>query len=222
MSTPFAVFSSGRGSNFDAICRAIREERLKQDLRVLVTDQPDAGVIERAKFWGVPFEVVPVEKSLGDTSADWRFRHERALLKRLERYAPEWLVLAGYKRVLTRELIEKFRGPSGLSRLVNIHPSLLPAFPGLNSYQQAFRYGCKVTGVTVHLVEEAIDSGPICAQQAFSIEGCQTIEDVEKMGLALEHQLLPEVLSWLFESQFEVEESGGRWILRRSQHVCQS
>lgn len=224
MRTSFAVFASGRGSNFDAICRAIREERLVHDLRVLLTDQTDAGVIERAHFWQVPVEVVPVKTVPGDSLLERRQRHEREILLRLKSYSPSWVVLAGYKRVLTSELIEAFRSGSGWTRLVNIHPSLLPAFPGLNSYRQAFDYGCKVAGVTVHLVEEAVDGGPICAQQSFSIEGCQTPEDVEKMGLAIEHQILPDALNWLFAEQFDFKKSpgsdgtdslGSRWILNQ-------
>ena len=89
--------------------------------------------------------------------------------------------------------------------MVNIHPSLLPAFPGLNSYAQAYRYGAKVAGVTVHLVEAEVDSGPICAQEAFSIDDCQSEEEVEKRGLAVEHQLFPQVLSWVLPEKFIIE-----------------
>jgi phosphoribosylglycinamide formyltransferase-1 len=105
-------------------------------------------------------------------------------------------------RILTPYLIDAFRCDKGYSRMVNIHPSLLPAFPGTHAYAQAFRYGVKITGVTVHLVEPVVDSGPICAQEAFSIEDCQSEDEVEMRGLAVEHRLYPKALNWILAERF--------------------
>ena len=100
-------------------------------------------------------------------------------------------------------LIEAFRDPRGYVRIVNVHPSLLPSFPGVDAYRQAFEFGAKSTGVTVHLVELAVDSGPICAQESFSIADCRSVDEVEKRGLAIEHRLFPQTLSWVLAEKFD-------------------
>jgi folate-dependent phosphoribosylglycinamide formyltransferase PurN len=117
----------------------------------------------------------------------------------------DFLVLAGYMRVLTDAFIESYRSPRGYARIVNVHPSILPAFPGVGSYAQAFRHGSQLAGVTVHLVEPAVDDGPICAQASFPIGDCRSAEEVEARGLRLEHVLYPETLAWVLPEKFEVE-----------------
>ena len=209
MKTPIAVLASGRGSNFEAILRAIQGEQLDADIRVLVTDNPQAKAIQIAQWAGIPVEIVEPPKSLTpeDVQAlsSRRLQHDEAILRALSRHLPKFLVMAGYMRVVTPRLIEAFRSDRGYSRIVNIHPSLLPAFPGVESYAQAFHHGVKITGSTVHLVEEQVDSGPICAQTAFDISACRTQAEVETRGLAIEHRLFPETLSWVLPEAFDVE-----------------
>jgi phosphoribosylglycinamide formyltransferase-1 len=122
--------------------------------------------------------------------------------------------MAGYMRVVSPELIDAFRDPRGFARVTNVHPSLLPAFPGRDAYGQAFRHGAKVSGVTVHLVDDGVDEGPICAQEAFGIGDCRSGEEVESRGLAIEHRLYPATLSWLLAESFEIEREEGRIRVR--------
>ena len=94
---------------------------------------------------------------------------------------------------------------SSFSKIINVHPSLLPAFPGLNGYEQAFEYGVKIAGVTIHLVDEKLDHGPILAQRSFSIEGCKSASEVRELGLKIEHELYPETLNWALNEKLVIE-----------------
>ncbi len=233
MKTPIAVLASGRGSNFEAILRAVQGGQLDADIRVLVTDNPQAKAIQIAQWAGIAVEIVepprspqakrdgeppktPGASQAEDTQelAARRLQHDEAILRALSRHLPKFLVMAGYMRVVTPRLIEAFRSDRGYSRIVNIHPSLLPAFPGVESYAQAFHHGVKITGATVHLVEEQVDSGPICAQTAFDISACRTQAEVEQRGLSIEHRLYPETLSWILPEAFDIETREFRKIRR--------
>jgi phosphoribosylglycinamide formyltransferase-1 len=209
---PIVVLASGRGSNFESIQSQIAEGQLKADIRAVISDQPSALVLGKARKWGIPDRVIPFpDAKNGASLADRRSEHEYKLLKELEKIKPKFLILAGYRRIITPILIDAFRCDKGYSRMVNIHPSLLPAFPGLGSYAQAFRYGAHLAGVTIHLVEPEVDAGPICAQAAFSITDCQSEQEVEERGLAVEHRLLPQSLSWILPEKFKIEvRPGGR------------
>lgn len=214
---PIVILASGRGSNFEAIRKAIQNEELDVEIRGVISDQPKALVLERAKEWDIPAVAIPFpSKNSGakDTELsleERRRKHEGFLLEQLSLWKPRFLVMAGYFRIITPLLIEAFRSERSYSRILNIHPSLLPAFPGLNSYAQAFHAGVKVAGVSVHLVEAGVDSGPICAQQSFSIADCQSEWEVEQRGLAVEHRLYPETLRWVLKEEFKLEErSQGR------------
>ncbi|MFZ9595904.1 MAG: phosphoribosylglycinamide formyltransferase [Bdellovibrionia bacterium] len=206
VSVSIAILASGRGSNFWAIHQAIEANELQARIVAVVSDQKDALVLSRAQQAQVPAFCVPwPDRKLFSSSSELRADHEQRVLKALEPFAPRFLVLAGYMRILSPLLIEAFRSECGYSRIVNIHPSLLPAFCGVHSYAQAFHYGVKWTGVTVHFVESAVDTGPICAQEVFPISDCQTPEEVEKRGLEIEHRLFPETLKWLLPEQFRLE-----------------
>lgn len=207
LGVPIALFASGRGSNFDAIVAAVKAGRLNARILCVISDQADAPVLEKARTQKIP------AWSLPRVPGDSRESHEKKILDalRAEKEFPRFAVLAGYMRVLTENFLEPFRSDRGYARVVNIHPSLLPAFPGRDSYAQAFRYGCKRAGVTVHLVDREVDSGPICAQESFSIESCRSVEEVERLGLALEHRLYPQTLEWVLPEKFEIEnDSDGR------------
>jgi phosphoribosylglycinamide formyltransferase 1 len=195
--TRIAVFASGRGTNFDAIRAAVSSRKLEAEIVALVSDRPEAPAIGKAKQGGIRAIVQP-SRGLD------RRAHEEAILAELRPLKPRFLVLAGYMRLLTPALIEEFRSEGGYSRIVNVHPSLLPSFPGVGGYAQAFEHGAKVTGATVHLVDEGLDCGPICSQEAFAISDCRTAEEVEERGLAVENRLYPETLRWVLPEKFKV------------------
>lgn len=201
---PIAILASGRGTNFVAIHKAIRARQLDAEIVQVISNKPGAQVMERAKELGIPATVVPFASDKRIHVASQRRIHEESILKALGS-KPRFLVLAGYMRILGPTLIEAFRSDQGYSRIVNVHPSLLPAFPGRDSYGQAFRFGAKVAGVTVHLVDEEIDHGGVCAQESFGITDCATADEVERRGLAVEHRLYPETLKWVLPEKFKVE-----------------
>jgi phosphoribosylglycinamide formyltransferase 1 len=208
--TRIAVFASGRGTNFDAILASMKARKLDAEVVALVCDKPEAPVIAKARSAGLR-TIVQSTKGLD------RRTHEEAILAELRPLRPEFLVLAGYMRLFTPELIEEFRTKRGYSRIVNVHPSLLPAFPGTGGYAQAFEHGAKIAGATVHLVDEGLDCGPILAQEAFAIHDCRSAEEVEKRGLAVENRLYPETLRWVLAEKFQVSrQDKGR--LRVSPH----
>lgn len=190
-----AILASGRGSNFVALAEAIADGRLDADIVVVASNRKLAPVLERAAALSLP---TVYEKDL--------LKLRDVLLER----GVNWIVLAGFMKILTPDFIAAFRDPRGFSRIVNIHPSLLPAFPGLYSYRQAFEHGAKVTGVTVHLVDHDIDTGPICAQECFSIAHFQSADEVETAGLKVEHRLYAETLNWLLKGRFDIIHRGGR------------
>lgn len=189
------VLCSGRGSNFEAIAQAAQSGKIPLEIVALCSDRENAPVLERARRRGIVAHVLN-----GD-----RVQRETQLLSHCEKLKPKFLILAGYMRILSSRVIDAFRSEAGYSRITNIHPSLLPAFRGLGGYSQAFNQGVKETGVTVHLVEPELDSGPILAQESFSIADCRSAQDVEDRGLAIEHRLYPETLTWALTEQFRIE-----------------
>jgi phosphoribosylglycinamide formyltransferase-1 len=208
------VLASGAGTGFEAIAEEARRGELRAELLAVVTDQPEAGVIAKARARGIPVHIVPVPaKGEAATVEERRELHERRILEVLRPLKPRFLVLAGYMRVLSPNvLLGAFRSESGqYHRLVNIHPSLLPAFSGVDGYGQAFRFGSKVSGVTVHLVDAGLDSGPICAQEAFPIDRCRSEEEVALLGQRIEHRLYPHTLSWVLPERFRLLEKNGRF-----------
>lgn len=178
-----AVFASGSGSNFQAIADSIRDGRLHARIELLVCDRPGAGVVERARQAGVPVHTF--------RPRDYASRqdYERELVELLKERQVELVVLAGYMRILTEVMVHAYWG-----RIVNIHPSLLPAFPGLHAVRQALEHGVKVTGVTVHLVDGGLDSGPILAQEAIAIRPDDTEETLTMRIHEIEHKLYPQVI----------------------------
>lgn len=183
-----AVFASGSGSNFAAIAEACRNGELNAEIVLMVTNKPEAYVVERAEQAGIRVAAFPA------TTYETREAYEEAVLKVLQEVEVEWLILAGYMRLVGPTLLEAYP-----STIVNIHPSLLPSFPGKDAVEQAVEHGVKVTGVTVHLVDEGMDTGPILAQQAVEVvDG-----DVEKTAEAIhrvEHYLYTDTLNRLFNA----------------------
>lgn len=183
----YAVLASGNGSNFEAIVTASKQGQIPGTLAMVFSDQPDAFVLQRAQAHQIPARCFTVKEKGGKKA------YENALLTLLLTEEIDYLVLAGYMRIIGPELIAAFP-----NRIINIHPSLLPSFPGLHGIADAFEYGVKVTGVTVHFVDQGVDTGPIIAQQAVSITERDTVATLEEKIHRVEHQLYPTVLEQLF------------------------
>ncbi len=180
------VLVSGRGSNLAAVLDEIAAGRLAAEVRVVISDHPAAPALERAAQAGVP--AVAVERrNFPDRAA-----FEKALAAELRQHEVELVVLAGFMRVLGKIFVDEFS-----SRVINIHPSLLPAFPGLQAQKQALDYGVKIAGCTVHFVNEIMDGGRIIAQTAVPVLPEDTEETLSARILAEEHRLLPQVIGWL-------------------------
>lgn len=183
-----AVFASGSGSNAEAIIQATKKGTLNAEVALVVTDKPNAKVVERAKFHGIDvFAFSPKDY-------DGKEAFEREIVTALKEYHISFLVLAGYMRLVGQTLLEAYEG-----RMVNIHPSLLPSFPGLDAIGQAFAAKVKITGVTIHYVDAGMDTGPIIAQEAVRIDDGDTIDTLRKKVQAVEHKLYPETLNKIFK-----------------------
>ncbi|MTD32040.1 phosphoribosylglycinamide formyltransferase [Planomicrobium sp. YIM 101495] len=181
-----AVFASGSGSNFQAMAEAIGRGELDAEIALVVSDKPDAYVLERAQAAGIAsFVVRPSDYAS-------KQEYEQVIKEKLHAYGVEWIVLAGFMRLIGSVLLEAFEG-----RIVNIHPSALPAFPGKDAIGQTVAAGSKVAGVTVHFVDAGMDTGPIIAQRVFLIED-RSREELEQEIHAIEHELYPATLQQLF------------------------
>ena len=176
-----AVLISGRGSNMASLIRASREPDYPAEIVLVLSNRPDAGGLLLAREAGVPFAVLDHRAFGGDRAA-----HERAIDTALRQAGVELVCLAGYMRLLTPFLVQRWAG-----RMLNIHPSLLPAFPGLNTHARALAAGVKLHGCTVHLVTERIDGGPILAQAAVPVLPDDTERALADRVLRQEHVLYP-------------------------------
>jgi phosphoribosylglycinamide formyltransferase-1 len=178
------VFLSGRGSNFQAIADAIdRGEIPGARIGAVISDRPDAPGLLEAKRRGIPAHAVPRPPGMG------RRQHEQALRAHIDPLQPDLVCLAGYLRVLSPEFVSAYRG-----RILNIHPSLLPKFPGLDAQRQALEAGERVSGCTVHFVDEGIDSGPIVLQKSVPILTGDDAGTLAARILEEEHRAYPEAI----------------------------
>ena len=177
-----AIFASGNGSNFEAIARACAENRLNAEVAVLVCDNPKAFVIERAKKFNIPvFEFEPKNYA---SKADY----ELEIVELLKKHNVDLICLAGYLRMISDVLLDAYN-----SKIINIHPSLLPDFKGLNAIKCAFDSGVKTTGVTTHFVDHTLDGGKIIDQVEVPIGNC-TLEELETRIHTAEHELYIQTL----------------------------
>jgi phosphoribosylglycinamide formyltransferase-1 len=189
-----AVFASGRGTNFAAIIRAVKKGIIKANLTLLVCDNPKALALGKAKRAGVKIALVKREDFA--TKEDFEVK----IIGHLEENKIDLIVLAGFMRILGPELVQKYNG-----RILNIHPALLPSFKGTQGIKDAFDYGVKVTGVTVHFVDEAMDHGPIILQAPVKIEEGDTLESLEAKIHKLEHKLYPQAIRFFVEGKLKIE-----------------
>jgi phosphoribosylglycinamide formyltransferase-1 len=177
------VLVSGNGTNLQAILDAVRRGSLDARVRCVISNKPEAFALERARKAGVPALSIP-HKEFATREA-----FDETVLRALRDHGVEWLVLAGFMRVLTPGFLRAFSG-----RVVNVHPALLPSFPGVNALRQALEHGVKVTGCTVHFVDDGVDSGPIIAQRAVSVLAGDDEASLGARVHAAEHELLVAVL----------------------------
>jgi len=172
-----AILLSGRGSNFVAIHEAIQRRDLNAEICCVVSNVPDAAGLAKAREFGLDAVLLP---SRGIERAEY----DRQLLATLRPYSPTLVCLAGFMRILTAEFLREYAG-----RVLNIHPALLPSFPGLHAQRQALQYGVKISGCTVHLVDEGVDTGPILLQRAVEVLDGDTEETLSARILKQEHDL---------------------------------
>lgn len=198
MTLNIAVFASGNGSNFQAIVDAKQAGKLDVSIELLVCDKPQAKVVERAQQAGVETFIFTPK------NYENREAYEAEILKRLQHKKIDLIVLAGYMRIITNTLIAPFYG-----KMINIHPSMLPSFPGINAMQQALDYGVKVTGVTVHFVDGGLDTGPIIAQEAIIVEEGETEATLAIKTHAVEQQLYSQVIQLIAQGKVEIH---GRYV----------
>jgi len=183
-----AIFASGTGSNFEAVARACQEGIINAKVSLLVCDKPEALVVSKAGRLNVEVLVLTPKEY------ESKKAYEEAILAQLQKYKVELMVLAGYMRLVGQTLLKAYP-----DKIVNIHPSLLPEFPGVNSIKRAFESGVKETGITVHYVDSGIDTGPIIAQRVVGIDENETLESLEEKMHKVEHELYVEVLKKLCE-----------------------
>ncbi len=192
-----AVLASGSGTNLQALIDA---PDLGGDIGLVISDRPEATALERARGAGIPITVLP----WGDYGS--RSEFSTAVRDEIEKARVELVVLAGFMRVLGGELVGTFR-----NQILNIHPSLLPAFPGAHAVDQALEHGVKVTGVTVHFVDEEVDHGPIIAQRAVPVLPDDDRDSLHARIQVEEHDLYPKVVAALARGQIAVEGRKVRW-----------
>lgn len=199
------VLVSGGGTNLQAILDAVAGGRLNARVRLVLSNKADAFALERAKRSGVDTRVV------SHRDFESREAFEQELIDVLRTAGVKHVVLAGFMRVLGPRFLRAFAG-----HIVNIHPALLPAFPGVHAQEQALRHGVKITGCTVHFVDEGVDTGPIIAQRAVAVLDDDTVETLSQRILVEEHALLVHVLGLLSEDRIEVRPgpAGGRSVVR--------
>lgn len=188
-----AVLLSGRGSNFMALAEAVGRGEIPAEIVLVLSNVEGAAGLDRARQLGLPTACVP------HAGAASRAQHEARVLAVLEGARAEWICLAGYMRLLSSDFVARYP-----QRMLNIHPSLLPAFPGLEVQAQAIEHGVKLSGCTVHLVDEGLDSGPIVVQRAVPVLDDDTPGTLAARILAQEHEAYPEALRKLLTEEWEV------------------
>ena len=188
------VLASGRGSNFQALVEAARSDRLPAVVVVLISDRAAAPALDIARGPGIEALVVDPKQYPS------REAHEKAIIAALEERRVGLVCHAGYMRILTAAYVEHFRG-----RALNIHPSLLPAFPGLRAQRQALEHGVRIAGATVHFVDEGVDTGPIVLQAAVPVRQGDTEETLSRRILAEEHRIYPEAVRLFAEGRLGIE-----------------
>ena len=187
-----AILASANGTNAQVIIEAVRAGRLDADVRVVLTNKEDAGVIERARRLGVPVEIVP-SKGIRN-----RAEYDALVVETLKKYDVDTIALAGWMRILSEVFVNAFE-----DRILNLHPALLPSFKGATAIADAFEHGVRITGCSVHLVTPELDAGPVIIQAAVPVNG--TVDELEAQIHRMEHRIFPQALQWFSEGRISVD-----------------
>lgn len=187
-----AVLCSGRGSDLQSIIDAIKEKKFSAEISVVITDKPNVMALIRAENAGI--KNICVDRKKFSTREEF----EKEILKNLS--GIDLVILAGFMRILSPEFVKKFSG-----RLMNIHPSLLPAFPGAHAHRDALAYGVKISGCTVHFVDEGTDTGPIILQKAVEVFDDDTEETLAARILEKEHEIYPQAIKLFVEGKLKID-----------------
>jgi phosphoribosylglycinamide formyltransferase-1 len=188
------VLASGRGTNLQAIIEAIEEGKIEGRISIVVSDIPDAYALKRAKQYNIDTRYINF-KEFKD-----REDYDKEIIKALEEKKIDLVVLAGYMRIISPYFIKMYK-----NRIINIHPALLPSFPGLHAQRQAVEYGVKVSGCTVHFVDEGVDSGPVILQKAVEVKDDDTEESLAERILKEEHQIYPKAIQLFSECRLMIK-----------------
>lgn len=188
------ILISGRGSNFEAIANSIAQRKLDAEIAIVIANKASAGGLEIARQRGIPMRAIPSQGM--DREA-----YDKLLVDELRTHEVELVCLAGFMRLLSANFVRAFP-----NRVLNIHPSLLPAFPGLDAQRQALEHGVKVTGCTVHFVDEFLDSGPIIVQSAVPVLDRDTVETLSARILLQEHSIYSQAIQLIAEDRVTIEE----------------
>jgi len=188
------VLVSGRGTNLQSIINSIEDGRLKAEIGIIISDNPEAKALDRAENHGI--KSICIEED----NFNIKQEYEEEMIKVLEENGVELVVMAGFMTILSSYFVDYYR-----NRLMNIHPSLLPAFPGVDAQRQAFKYGVKVTGCTVHFAYEGMDTGPIILQEAVPVLEDDTVTSLSKRILAVEHRIYPKAIQLFADERLKVE-----------------
>lgn len=188
------VLASGRGSNFQAIIDEVEAGRLNADIKLLIVDNPDAYAIERAKKHYIEYQYIDPKEFSSKDNLFIKITGE------LRKRNVELVVLAGFMRIVRKPLIDAFP-----NRIINVHPALLPSFPGLHGQKQALDYGVRISGCTVHFVDEGMDTGPIIIQAAVPVSPDDTEDTLSERILGLEHRIYPEAIRLYAEGRLKIE-----------------
>ena len=189
-----AIFGSGSGTNCQAIIDAVEAGTLEAEIKCILSDVEDAFILERARKHSIPavyFDCAPFKTKLDGEA-------EQNVLKILEEHDVNFIALAGFMRIVKDGLLKAYEG-----RMINIHPSLLPSFPGLDGGKQAFDYGVKFTGCTVHFVDAGVDTGAIITQRMITIDDDDSLDSMMEKLHAQEHIAYPEALQWIAEGRIK-------------------
>lgn len=197
-----ALFGSGRGSNGEAIYKVIEAGHINGEIVLIISDRSNVGIVEKGCAWHIPVYIV--EPANYGTEAAWT----QAMLDLLQEYEVEGILLAGYMRILPPTFVQAYRG-----NILNIHPSLLPAFTGLQAQKQALLKGVKYTGCTVHFVDEGMDTGPIIAQEVVPVYEDDTVDTLSTRILHEEHRIYPEAVRLFCEDALNIV--GSRVVIKK-------
>lgn len=187
------VIISGNGSNLQSIIDAIERGQLNARIGAVISNNPDAFGLSRAKKHGIEQQVVDHRQF------DSREAFDRSLLETVNRYTPDFIVLAGFMRILGSAFIQAYE-----SKILNIHPSILPDYKGLNTHQRAIDNKETEHGVSIHLVTEGLDDGPVLLRGRYSIDAHDSAEDLQRKGHSMEHQMYPRLIQWLCDGELKI------------------